>query len=37
MCMYLARGGVCGEGREWMGGLGLGFANHVGTGGVLDV
>ena len=34
MCMYLARGGVCGE---WMRGLGLDFTNPVGTGGVLDV
>ena len=24
-------------GGEWMRGLGLGFTNHVGTGGVLDV
>ena len=30
-------GGVGGEGGEWMRGLGLGFANPVGTGGVLDV
>ena len=39
MCMCLARGGVDGEGDEWMRGLGLGlgFANPVGTGGVLDV
>ena len=37
MCMCLARGGVGGEGCEWMRGLGLGFTNHVGTGGVLDV
>ena len=38
MCMYLARGGVGGEG-ELMGGLGLGldFTNPVGTGGVLSV
>ena len=32
--MCLARGGV---GGEWMRGLGLGFTNPVGTGGVLDV
>ena len=25
------------RGGEWMRGLGLGFTNHVGTGGVLDV
>ena len=25
------------RGGDWMRGLGLGFANHVGTGGVLDV
>ena len=25
------------RGGEWMGGLGLGFTNPVGTGGVLDV
>ena len=38
MCMCLARGGVGGEGGgEWMRGLGLGFTNPVGTGGVLDV
>ena len=35
MCM--AQGGVGGEGGEWMRGLGLGFTNPVGTGGVLDV
>ena len=34
MCMYLARGGECGE---WMRGLGLGFTNPVVTVGVLDV
>ena len=33
MCMCLARGGVGGEGGEWMRGLGLGFTNPVGTGG----
>ena len=37
MCMCLARGCVGGEGSEWMRGLGLGFTNPVGTGGVLDV
>ena len=37
MCMCLARGGVCGEGGEWMRGFGLGFTNPVGTGRVLDV
>ena len=37
MCMCLARGGVDGEGDEWMRGFGLGFTNPVGTGGVLDV
>ena len=35
--MCLARGGVGGEGGEWMRGLGLGFTNPVGTRGVLDV
>ena len=34
MCMCLARGGVEGE---LMRGLGLGFTNPVGAGGVLDV
>ena len=34
MCMCLARGGVGGEGGEWMRELGLGFTNPVGTGGV---
>ena len=33
MCMCLARGGVGGEGGEWMRELGLGFTNPVGTGG----
>ena len=28
----LARGGVCGEGGEWMRELGLGFTNPVGQG-----
>ena len=40
MCMCLARGGVGGGGGgwcEWMRGLGLGFTNPVGTGGVWDV
>ena len=37
MCMCLARGGVGGEGVEWMRELGLGFTNPVGTGGVLDM
>ena len=30
MCMCLARGGVGGEGGDWMRGLGLGFTNPVG-------
>ena len=33
MCMCLARGGVGGEGGDWMRELGLGFTNPVGTGG----
>ena len=33
--MCLARGGVGGEGVEWMRGLGLAFTNPVGTEGVL--
>ena len=37
MCMCLARGGVGGEGCEWMRELGLGFTNPVETGGVLDM
>ena len=37
MCTCLARGSVGGEGGEWMRGLGLGFANPVRTGGVLNV
>ena len=37
MCICLARRSVGGEGGEWMRGLGLGFINPVGTGGVLDV
>ena len=32
MCMCFARGGVGGEGGEWMRELGLGFTNPVGTG-----
>ena len=35
--MCFARGGVGGEGSEWIRGLSLGFTNPVGTGGVLDV
>ena len=35
--MCLARGGVGGEGDEWMRELGLGFTNPVGTGRVLDM
>ena len=37
MCMCLARGGVGGEGGEWIKELGLGFTNPVGTRGVLDM
>ena len=37
MCICLARGGVGGVVCEWMMGLGLGFNNPVGTGGVWDV
>ena len=37
MCMCLARGGVGGEGVKWIRGLGLGFTNPVGTGGVCPV
>ena len=33
MCMCFARGGVGGEGGEWMRELGLGFTNPLGTGG----
>ena len=34
MCMCLTRDGVGGEGGAWMRGLGLGFTNPMGTGGV---
>ena len=35
--MYVFGSGRCGwRGGEWIRGLGLGFINHVGTGGVLD-
>ena len=37
MCTCLARGGVGGEGGEWMRELGLGFTNPVGTWGALDM
>ena len=37
LCMCLARGGVGGEGGEWMREFGLGFTNPVGTGGVLGM
>ena len=37
MCMCLARGGVGGEGGEWMRELGLGFTNPLRTGGVLHM
>ena len=39
MCMCLARCGVGREGGEWISGLGLGlgFTNPVGAGGVLDM
>ena len=37
MYMCLARGGVGGDGGEWMRGLSLDFTNTVGTRGVLDV
>ena len=37
ICMCLDRGGVGGEGGDWMRELGLGFTNPVGTGGVLDM
>ena len=35
--MCLARGGMGGEGGEWMRGLCLDFTNPMETGGVLDV
>ena len=38
--MYVFGSGLCGwrgAGGEWMRGLGLGFTNPMGTGGVLDV
>ena len=37
MCMCLSCGGVHGEEGEWIRALDLGFANPVGTGGLLDV
>ena len=37
VCVWLARGGVGGEGGEWMRELGLGITNPLGTGGVLDM
>ena len=37
MCMCLDRGGIGGEGGEWLRGLALGFTNQIGTGGVWDV
>ena len=37
MCMCLARGGVGGEGGEWMRELGLGFTNPLGIGGSVSV
>ena len=37
MCMCLARGGVGGEGGEWMRELGLGFTNPVGTRKMLNI
>ena len=36
--MYLfGSGSVGGDGGEWMREMGLGFTNHVGTGGVLEM
>ena len=37
MCLCLARGGMGGEGGEWLRELGLGFTNPVGTGGVFGM
>ena len=37
MCMCLTRGGVGGEGGEWMRELGLGFTNPVGSVGHVSV
>ena len=37
MCMCLARGGIGGEGGEWIRELVLGFTNPIGAKGVLDV
>ena len=37
LCMCLDRGGVGGEGGEWMQELGLDFTHSVGTRGVLDI
>ena len=36
-CVCVLLGAVWGKGGEWMRELGLGFTNHVGTGGVLDM
>ena len=37
MCICLARVGMGDVGGAWVRGLGLGFTNHVGTGGVWDM
>ena len=37
MCMCLARGGVGGEGGEWMRELGFGYTNPLGMGVVLGL
>ena len=37
VCVYVWLGRRGWRGGEWMRGLGLGFTNHVRTGGVLDV